>query len=473
LSRTWFGTDGIRGKAGVGPLATPFLVRLGLALGEQAQADLGERGAEPGAQALVLLARDTRESGPAITTALADGLNAAGAKVIDLGVLPTPGLAMAMRARGALRGVVISASHNPWEDNGVKVFGAGGHKLTDTQEHALEARVEDLGGESDGRLPAEVSLAGGASAVHEDDGVAEYVDAVLAHFKGLDLSRFTMVVDCAHGAASRTAPAVLRALGATVTLECAEPNGRNINDDCGSTHLDRIATANRDGQFDLGLAFDGDADRVLMVDALGRACTGDHMLGLLGTWLDGAGRLPGSTVVATVMSNLGLQRMLDSHGITLLRTAVGDRYVKAAMRTGDYGLGGEDSGHLLFGAEHEYTGDGLYTALRVLQALIDTDQTLAQVIDAMPVVPQVLLNVPVESRPPVDRLPALQERVAMAEGRFGNDIRIVLRYSGTERLARVMVEGIDGDTVDDLAAELSQVWTEEIAIHGPDGAATA
>ncbi|MFT7464320.1 MAG: phosphoglucosamine mutase [Pseudohongiellaceae bacterium] len=469
MSRTWFGTDGIRGKAGTGPLATPFLVRLGLALGEQAKGSAAEDAEHP----LVLLARDTRESGPAITVALSDGLCAAGANVIDLGVLPTPGLAMAMRSRGAQRGVVVSASHNPWEDNGVKVFGSGGHKLTDDQEHALEARVEALGGETDAMPPVEVSLATGAPQAHEDDGVAEYVDAVLKHFEGLDLSGFTMVIDCAHGAASVTAPAVLRGLGAKVTVECAEPNGRNINDDCGSTHLDRVATANRSGEFDLGLAFDGDADRVLMVDALGRACTGDHMLGLLGCWLDGAGRLPNSTVVATVMSNLGLQRILDSRGIRLLRTAVGDRYVKAAMREGDFGLGGEDSGHLLFGAEHEYTGDGLYTGLRVLEALIATKQTLAQVIDSMPVVPQVLLNVPVQSRPPVDRLPALQERVARAEGRYGNDIRIVLRYSGTERLARVMVEGLDKDTVDELAAELSAVWTREIEIHGPEGASTA
>lgn len=469
MSRTWFGTDGIRGKAGEGPLATPFLVRLGLALGEQARSDAGRE--EP--RALVLLARDTRESGPAISTALADGLSAAGADVIDLGVLPTPGLAMAMRSRGARRGVVVSASHNPWEDNGVKVFGAGGHKLTDEQEHALEARVEALGGESDGRLPVEVALAGEAPPPREDDGAAEYVEAMLAHFAGLDLSGLALVVDCAHGAASRSAPAVLKALGAKVAVECAAPDGRNINADCGSTHLERIAFANQDGDHDLGLAFDGDADRVLMVDATGRACTGDHMLGLLGTWLDDAGRLPNRTVVATVMSNLGLQRMLDSHGITLLRTAVGDRYVKAAMREGDFGLGGEDSGHLLFGAEHHYNGDGLYTALRVLQALADTKRTLAQVVDAMPVVPQVLLNVPVASRPPVDRLPALQERVAIAEGRYGNDIRIVLRYSGTERLARVMVEGLDGGAVDELAAELSQVWTREIEIHGPDGASTA
>jgi phosphoglucosamine mutase len=471
VSRTWFGTDGIRGKAGEGALSTPFLVRLGRALGEQALTEGAADSSDSGS--LVLLGRDTRESGPAITTALADGLGSAGADVLDLGVLPTPGLAMAMRARGARRGVVVSASHNPWEDNGVKVFGAGGHKLTDDQEHALEERVEALGGDRDGLVPTEVTIAADARPPAEDDGAAEYIKAMLEHFDGLDLSALDLVVDCAHGAASRTAPEVLFSLGARINVVCAEPNGRNINADCGSTHLGTVGRVTRTGGHDMGLAFDGDADRVLMVDAAGRSCTGDHALGLLGSTMDAAGRLPHHTVVATVMSNLGLQRMLDAHGITLLRTAVGDRYVNAAMRGGGFGLGGEDSGHLLFGEENDYTGDGLYTTLRVLEALTATGQSLDQAIDKIPVVPQVLLNVPVTARPPVDRLPALQDRVAAAEGRYGKDIRIVLRYSGTEKLARVMVEGLDAGVVDELAADFAQIWIREIEIHGPDGAPTA
>jgi len=457
MTRRWFGTDGIRGRAGEGPLATPFLRRLGHALGEQARAEAG--GADDVA---VLLARDTRESGPEITAALARGLCAAGVGAVDLGVLPTPGLPMAMRVRGAARGIVVSASHNPWRDNGVKIFGAGGHKLSDEQERSLEARVDELG-----HAP---ERADDGASLGVEDGAAAYVAAQLERFAGLDLSPFTLAVDCAHGAASRAAPAVLEGLGARVTALCCEPDGRNINEACGSTDLGALQDAVRAGSFDLGLAFDGDADRVLMVDAAGRICTGDHMLGFLGTWLAERGELPERTVVATVMSNLGLERLLSAGRIRLARTKVGDRYVHAAMREGGYALGGEASGHLLFGAEHDYTGDGLYTALRVLGGLIDTGRDLASVVDAVEAVPQVLLNVPVPARPPTGRLPRLGERVAAAEREHGDRIRIVLRYSGTEDLARVMVEGLDDDVVRSLADELAALWIDEIEVHGPQGA---
>jgi phosphoglucosamine mutase len=207
-----------------------------------------------------------------------------------------------------------------------------------------------------------------------------------------------------------------------------------------------------------------------MVDAQGRHCTGDHMLGFLGTWFASKGVLSGNTVVATVMSNLGLERMLSEHGIDLLRTAVGDRYVHAALREGGYDLGGEASGHLLFGAENDYTGDGLYTALRMLEGLVDTGRGLDEVVDSIPQVPQVLLGIPLEARPPIERLPGLGQRVRAAEQEHGDDIRIVLRYSGTENLARVMVEGIDADVVHTLADELAALWMEQVATHGPQGA---
>lgn len=363
MTRTWFGTDGVRGVAGEGPLAAPFLRRLGQALGEQAVQESGAAGAR------VLLARDTRQSGPAIAAALATGLTAAGAQPLDLGVLPTPGLPLAMAERGAPRGVVVSASHNPWRDNGVKVFGGGGSKLDDQQEAALEARIEALGGETDDRATAADRAPPG------EDGAAAYVARMLHRFRALDLSGMRLVVDCAHGAAVATAPAVLSALGAQLTTLAAAPDGRNINADCGSTHLELISERMSAGEQHLGIAFDGDADRVLLVDATGRPCTGDAMLGLLGPWLLSRGELLGRTVVATVMSNLGLERLLDSHGLTLLRTAVGDRYVLAAMREGGFALGGEDSGHLLFGGIHEHPGDGLYTALQVLSALKHSGST--------------------------------------------------------------------------------------------------
>lgn len=459
MTRRWFGTDGIRGPAGKGPLAVPFLLRLGRALGEQILEEA--RDARP-ADAVVLIARDTRESGPAITSALSDGLMTAGVRAIDLGVLPTAGLPMAMRDRGAPRGVVVSASHNPWADNGVKLFGLGGHKLTDDQERALEARIEALGGEDDGSVPAEFETGNRPAPATHADGAARYIEAMLERFGEVELGGLRLAVDCAHGAASMTAPFVLRELGAEIVAVCADPTGRNINADCGSTHMSRIAERVRGDRFDLGLSFDGDADRVLMVDAAGRVCSGDHMLGFLGTWFAAKDRLPERTVVATVMSNLGLERMLSANSVTLLRTGVGDRYVKQAMREGGYGLGGEDSGHLLFGEEHDSTGDGLYTALRVLQGLIDSGRDLASVVDAVPRVPQRLLNVVVEARPPVERLDRLQRRVAELEAEHGDSLRIVLRYSGTENLARVMVEGLVAEVVESSTDELAELWRQEI-----------
>lgn len=464
MTRQWFGTDGIRGRAEEGPLATPFLVRLGRAVAEQALEEHG--GSDP---IQVLLGRDTRESGPAIVTSLAEGLSLGGMQVVDLGVLPTPGLPMAMRERGATRGVVVSASHNPWRDNGLKVFGAGGHKLTDEQEQALEARVEALGGEGESEVPAELELGRVAPAPRVEDGALDYVRAMVERFDHVELGGLKIAVDCAHGAASATAPFVLKELGADLTVLCCHPNGRNINDECGSTHLGLISKTAAEGRHHLGLAFDGDADRVLMVDSRGRTCTGDHMLGFLGRWFHGQGNLPGDTVVATVMSNLGLERMLSDRNIRLMRTAVGDRYVHACMREEGYGLGGEASGHLLFGAENDFTGDGLYTALRVLEGLVTTDTTLEDVVDAVPSIPQVLLNVPLKARPPIDRLPALTARVREAETAYGTDIRIVLRYSGTENLARVMVEGLDAELVKSLSDELARMWEEQVKLHGPQG----
>ncbi len=350
MSRRWFGTDGIRGRAGEPPLVPDFLQRLGRALGEVAQ------------RGLVLVARDTRQSGPAIVDALALGLHAAGARALDLGVLPTAGLPIAMRERGAPLGVVVSASHNPWADNGIKVFGAGGLKLSDEREAALEARVEALG-------PASPVGAATRSAVEHADGAADYERWMLKRFAGLDLSGFTLAVDCANGSASATAPTVLAALGARVTALFDQPDGRNINEHCGSTHMGAVAAAVAGGRYDLGLAFDGDADRLLCVDRAGRTCDGDHMLGFLGPWLEQRGELPGRVVVASIMSNLGLQRVLEAAGLRLLRCPVGDRHVLAALAAGGYGLGGEASGHVIFREGGHFVGDGLFTALVLLAAL--------------------------------------------------------------------------------------------------------
>ena len=444
MSRRWFGTDGIRGRYGVGALTVPFLEQLGVALGEQA-----------GVGATFLIARDTRESGPEIVEALNAGLSAAGVTVVDLGVVPTAGLPMALRARGVDYGAVISASHNPWDDNGVKIFGPGGLKLDDATEEAVEDRVDAL--METGVAPSPAQPAAG------EDGAADYRRSVLAAVEGLDLTGMVLAVDCANGAASATAPAVLTSLGAQVTALHDEPDGRNINADCGSTHLDALAGHVSAGRYDLGLAFDGDADRVLMVDGRGRTASGDHMLGLLGSSMAQRGELVGNEVVATVMSNLGLQRFLDAQGIGLQRTQVGDRHVLAAMLAGGLALGGEDSGHVLLRMNGELVGDGLFTALSVLAALRETGRSLVDVVDAVARVPQKLINVPVAERPPVDELPELNARVAAAEAAHGDAIRIVLRYSGTEPLARVMVEGLDADVVERVSAELAEAWPAEIS----------
>jgi phosphoglucosamine mutase len=468
-SRRWFGTDGIRARAGQAPLVPAFLSRLGRALGEQA-----------GARGLVLLASDTRESGPAIVASLASGLAAAGADVLDLGVMPTAGLPVAMRARGAVLGLMVSASHNPWRDNGVKVFGPQGAKLDDAREAELEARVHALGGVADGGPEQGADAAAGpgaratgadrgAAAPRQADGAAAYRDWILERFAGLDLTHCALLVDCAHGCATGSAPAVLARLGAQVTSLFDRPDGRNINAGCGSTHLQPLAAQMAGGRHDAGLAFDGDADRVLFVDRRGRTCDGDHMLAFFGPWLARRGELPGRSVVATVMSNLGLERTLRSAGVTLVRCPVGDRHVLAAMRSGGLALGGEASGHLLFMEGGHSIGDGLYTALRLLEALRDTGTDVASLIDGVPRVPQVLVNVPVRSRPPVASLPRLSARVADLQARHGDALRLVLRYSGTENLARLMVEGLSAPLVEEVGRELSELWAEEIETLGNGG----
>jgi phosphoglucosamine mutase len=447
VSRRWFGTDGIRGRAGEFPLVPEFMTRLGRALGEEARGGL------------VLIARDTRESGPAIVAALAAGLLGEGAGVIDFGVVPTAGLPVAMRARGAPLGLVVSASHNPWEDNGVKVFGAGGLKLPDEREAALEARI----GELEGAPPRPAR-----GEARREDGARDSEAGLTRRFAGSRLDGLRLLVDCANGSAFATAPAVLAALGAQVTPLFDRPDGRNINAGCGSTHLGALAERVRAaGQAaDLGLAFDGDADRVLFVDPAGRTCDGDHVLGFLGPHLRARAELPGDALVATVMSNLGLQRALAARGVRMVRCPVGDRHVLAALQRDGLALGGEASGHVLFRDGEAYIGDGLYTALRFLSAMKADRATLAQVIDAVPRIPQVLLNVKVVAKPPVESLPGLQAAAAAAQARHGDDLRLVLRYSGTEHLARVMVEGLDDAVVQRTATELAAIWQADIAARG-------
>lgn len=449
MSKGWFGTDGIRGKAGEEPLTLPLMTGLGLALGESCEG-----------KGSALLARDTRESGPAIATALGRGLAGSGMVVTDLGVLPTAGLALAVRQSEAGVGLVISASHNPWEDNGVKVFGADGYKIDDDRESVLEEAMEACM-----RRPLPLDL----PPTRSIDGAAAYRKTMIEKHQHLDLSGLTLAVDCAHGSATDTAPAVLVALGATVRPLGNRPDGRNINAQCGSTHMELLIEHVQEGGCDLGLAFDGDADRVLMVDRRGRVCTGDHMLGFLAIWLDGLGKLPERTVVATVMSNLGFERMLSDADLKMVRTPVGDRHILETMVKSDLAIGGEDSGHLLQRFDGQLLGDGLLTSLTVMEALVETGRDLTSVVDGVVKVPQVLLNVPVTSRPPLEDLLQLTAAQREAEEVHGDQIRILLRYSGTENLARVMVEGIEEGVVAEVSENLAKIWAEEIATKGGSG----
>lgn len=421
-----FGTDGIRAVAGEPPLDPRTVRRFGAALGRTLERDGG----------CVLLGRDTRESGPWLRDAVADGLRAIGFSAVDAGVIPTPGLAHAVRSGSFAAGVMISASHNPFHDNGLKVFGPDGIKLPDR----LEARVEQdiLGDEPDppetGAVPAED---GSAIAAYE-----EWLGGCISS----PLAGLHVVLDCAHGAAYRLAPDVFRRLGAAVSVLHAEPNGKNINLNCGSLHLEGLARQVGSADADLGIAFDGDADRALAVDRRGRVVDGDHILYLTGRRLKREGRLPRDGVVATIMSNLWLERRLRDEGVTLHRAPVGDKYVLERMTEEDLVLGGEQSGHVIF-RELSSTGDGILTGLLLLDTLVHEAEPLEKILDGIVPCPQVICNVRISSKPDLREHPRIGPEVRRVEGELGDRGRIVLRYSGTEPVARVMVEGEDADRV--------------------------
>jgi phosphoglucosamine mutase len=447
-----FGTDGIRGIAGQAPLDPPMVRRFGLALAER----LAPSASRP---PRVVLGRDTRESGPWLRDAVAVGLTAGGAEVRDAGVITTPGLAFATRHAGFDAGVMISASHNPFEDNGLKVFAAEGTKLPDELEHEIERRILD----AELRDPGEgVGAGAGAAAIEDASLVRLYVE----HLEGAvrPRGRFAaqrLVLDCANGAAAAIAPEVFRHHGADVEALATVPDGRNINLRCGSLHVEKLALRVREGGFDLGIAFDGDADRALAVDRRGRLVDGDHILYLTARRMARAGELRGNLVVGTVMSNLWLERRLAEDGVRLLRAPVGDKYVLERMIAEDAVLGGEQSGHIIF-RNRCNTGDGILTGLLLLETLLEGSVCLESVLDEIRPYPQVLLNVRVTAKPDLGSHPVIGPAVALAERTLGSNGRIVLRYSGTEPLARVMVEGIDAQAVRREAERLVEVIRAEL-----------
>ncbi|MBF4995776.1 phosphoglucosamine mutase [Nocardia sp. BSTN01] len=446
-----FGTDGVRGLAN-----DSLSPELALQISAAAAQVLG-RGRS---RAVAVVGRDPRASGEMLEAAVTAGLTAAGMSVLSVGVLPTPAVAYLTAAYDACLGVMISASHNAMPDNGIKIFAAGGHKLDDSVEDKIEelvraksfvrptgagiGRVLSLSG-VDGHVEDHYSLAG----THE-----RYVEH-LVEATGRDLSGVTVVVDCAHGAASDVGPAAYREAGARVVAINAEPNGLNINERCGSTHLEHIQRAVLEHGADLGLAHDGDADRCLAVDGSGSVVDGDAIMAILALAMHESGELVQDTLVATVMSNLGLHIALRDAGITVRTTAVGDRYVLEELRRGGYSLGGEQSGHLVF-PRYGTTGDGLLTGLKLMARMVETGRGLADLASVMTTVPQVLVNVPVADKAAVAAAPEVREAVAEAERTLGDNGRVLLRPSGTEQLIRVMVEATDSHRAKQLADDLAK-----------------
>jgi phosphoglucosamine mutase len=433
-----FGTDGVRGVAN-----RELTAELALALGSAA----ARLGTSHHARRVAVVGRDPRASGEMLEAAVIAGLTSEGVDALRVGVLPTPAVAYLTGAYDAEFGVMISASHNPMPDNGIKIFGPGGHKLDD----ATEDRIEELVGGGPGVRPVGAGI---GRVVDAPDALERYLrhaaSTVTTPARGL-----TVVVDCAHGAASTAAPQAYRAAGANVIAINAEPNGLNINDRCGSTHLDVLQKAVVAHGADLGLAHDGDADRCLAVDATGQVIDGDAIMVVLALAMRDAGELASNTLVATVMSNLGLHLAMRSAGIELRITSVGDRYVLEELRAGEYSLGGEQSGHIVMPA-FGTTGDGIVTGLRLMSRMAQTGMTLAALAQPMQTLPQVLINVAVSDKATVAEAPDVRTAVAAAEAELGGTGRILLRPSGTEQVVRVMVEAADEDTARIVAARVAE-----------------
>jgi phosphoglucosamine mutase len=440
-ARKLFGTDGIRGTANVAPMTPEMALRLGQAAGLWfVRGDHRHR---------VIIGKDTRLSGYMIEPALVAGFTSAGMDVLLVGPLPTPAIAMLARSMRADLGVMISASHNPFEDNGIKLFGPDGYKLSDETEAAIEAL---MGSDLAARLAAP-SLLGRAKRL--EDAAGRYIETAKASFpRGLPLDGVRVVIDCAHGAAYKVAPTVLRELGADVIAIGVEPDGENINRECGSTHPRHLAGEVLAHGADFGMALDGDADRVILCDERGQLIDGDQVLALIAESWAADGRLRGGGIVATVMSNLGLERLLEARGIALHRARVGDRYVMEMMRAENINVGGEQSGHMIL-SDFATTGDGLVAALQVLATLVTERRPASQVCRRFTPLPQRLQNVRFQGASPLHD-PLVIEAVRDAELLLGSSGRLLLRPSGTEPVIRVMVEAEDEALVDQIVTSLCE-----------------
>ena len=431
MAQPLFGTDGIRGTAGVFPLDARTVQRVGAALVKVL----------PESSSRLLIGRDTRESGEWIERELAHGATASGAVVHTIGVAPTPAVAYLTSALQFDAGVVVSASHNPYHDNGIKVFSGSGEKYSGH----LEERIEELVADASWQVPE-----GGAPEVSRADHLRAYLDHALEVFPNPErLGKFRVAVDCANGAMTTVAPTLLQEMGLDATIIAASPDGRNINKGCGSTHPERLAEAVRSDGYRLGVAFDGDGDRAIFVDAGGRILDGDHVLLMCAKQMKAEGRLRGNTVVATVMSNIGLELALKKLDIELVRTSVGDKYVMEEMQKRNLSLGGEQSGHVIF-SDYLFTGDGLITALNVMKTMAATGREAGDLADDLMTYPQVLINVRVTEKPDLRSVPNVATVIDDVEKRLIGNGRLLIRYSGTEPLLRVMLEGRNHDEIETM-----------------------
>ena len=444
MARKLFGTDGIRGRAGEPPLDDRTVFAAGLALAQTVS---------PGRRSEVLIGMDTRESGLQLAELLAAGLDHGGVAVKFAGVMPTAGVAYLTEKDDFVRGVMISASHNAFSDNGIKVFGSSGYKLPDEEEERVEAAI--FGTLSQDCRPRRGAL--------EADG--SFVEKYLDHLAsvGDPAPRFEtkLVVDCANGAASDLAPDLFTRLGVKAEIMANQPNGRNINLDCGSLHMEMLQRRVTESCADLGVAFDGDADRALFVDEKGNLINGDVVLLLAGRYLSERNQLPGKLVVTTAMANMGLENALAKAGVRMSRTKVGDKYVLEEMLRSGAALGGEQSGHIIFG-DLASTGDGLLTARMMLQVLAASGKPMSELASELSVFPQVLKNIRVKEKAPFDEVPALRDAVSAAEKDLGDRGRVLVRYSGTEPLVRIMVEAEEEGLVEQHASRLAEVFQKEL-----------
>lgn len=448
-----FGTDGIRGVANIPPMDSETVLRLG-----RAAAQVFRRS---NSRHRVLIGKDTRLSGYLLETALETGLASMGVDVLLVGPLPTPGVAFMTRSMRADAGIMISASHNPYEDNGIKFFGADGFKLADETEDEIERLMQP--GHLD-ELRAQPAAIGKMFRI--DDAIGRYTvylkSCIPREFK---LDGIKIVLDCAHGAAYRVAPLVFSELGAELITIGNRPDGKNINADCGSMHPEGIAAAVREHGADFGVAFDGDADRVIFCDERGEVVDGDLVLAICGVALKRQGALRGDAVVGTVMSNLGLEKALEREKIALYRSGVGDRYVLAEMMSRGLNFGGEQSGHVIF-LDHSTTGDGLLTALMLLSLVVKEGKPLSQYQQLVQRYPQQLINIKVRERVPFEQIPTLQKLLKDVEQRLGSSGRVLLRYSGTEKKARVMVEAENDSLCNQCAQDLAELVQKELGVEG-------